>query len=110
MLALPGSAYLYQGEELGLHEVPDIPGDQVPIFGLQPVLRGAEKGRDGLPCPAALDRRAGPSFGFGGRAATCPSRPGSARSAWRRGNAIPPRPCGSTATPCTGAVAWLITG
>jgi alpha-glucosidase len=25
MLALPGSAYLYQGEELGLHEVPDIP-------------------------------------------------------------------------------------
>ena len=22
MLALPGSAYLYQGEELGLHEVP----------------------------------------------------------------------------------------
>ncbi|BDZ47836.1 glycosidase [Frondihabitans sucicola] len=26
-LALPGSAYLYQGEELGLHEVTDIPDD-----------------------------------------------------------------------------------
>ncbi|MGH3218055.1 MAG: alpha-amylase, partial [Streptosporangiaceae bacterium] len=29
MLALPGSAYLYQGEELGLHEVADIPPDLV---------------------------------------------------------------------------------
>ena len=28
MLALPGSAYLYQGEELGLHEVADIPNDR----------------------------------------------------------------------------------
>ena len=25
MLALPGSSYLYQGEELGLHEVADLP-------------------------------------------------------------------------------------
>ena len=25
MLALPGSSYLYQGEELGLHEVSDLP-------------------------------------------------------------------------------------
>lgn len=34
MLALPGSAYLYQGEELGLPEVTDIPGDarQDPIW------------------------------------------------------------------------------
>jgi alpha-glucosidase len=38
MLALPGSAYLYQGEELGLHEVPDIPGDEVqdPVFSRPP--------------------------------------------------------------------------
>ena len=38
MLALPGSAYLYQGEELGLHEVPDIPGDEVqdPVFSRSP--------------------------------------------------------------------------
>ena len=63
MLALPGSAYLYQGEELGLYEVADIPAEliQDPSF-----LRsgGAEKGRDGcrVPLPWATD---GPSFGFG---------------------------------------------
>jgi alpha-glucosidase len=63
MLALPGSAYLYQGEELGLHEVPDIPAERIqdPAF-----LRsgGAEKGRDGcrVPLPWTSD---GSSFGFG---------------------------------------------
>jgi len=63
MLALPGSAYLYQGEELGLHEVADLPAEciQDPAF-----LRsgGAEKGRDGcrVPLPWATD---GPAFGFG---------------------------------------------
>jgi len=63
MLALPGSVYLYQGEELGLHEVADIPAEQIadPAF-----LRsgGAEKGRDGcrVPLPWTAD---GPSFGFG---------------------------------------------
>jgi alpha-glucosidase len=66
-LALPGSAYLYQGEELGLAEVPDIPSDRVqdPVFHRS---GGAEKGRDGcrVPLPWTAD---GPSFGFGaGRA------------------------------------------
>ena len=63
MLALPGSAYLYQGEELGLPEVADLaPEDlQDPIWertGHQ------EKGRDGcrVPLPWTQD---GPSFGFG---------------------------------------------
>ena len=70
MLALPGSAYLYQGEELGLHEVPDIPAGllQDPAF-----LRsgGTEKGRDGcrVPLPWASD---GPSFGFSAGAAHLP--------------------------------------
>jgi beta-fructofuranosidase len=69
-LALPGSAYLYQGEELGLHEVADLaPGDrQDPAF-----LRsgGAEKGRDGcrVPLPWTED---GPSFGFSTGAAHLP--------------------------------------
>ena len=27
LLALPGSVYIYQGEELGLHEVPDLSHD-----------------------------------------------------------------------------------
>jgi alpha-glucosidase len=62
-LALPGSAYLYQGEELGLHEVGDIPDDarQDPTFFRSP---GVDKGRDGcrVPLPWTTD---GPSFGFG---------------------------------------------
>ena len=70
MLALPGSAYLYQGEELGLHEVPDIPGDQVqdPVFSRS---RGAEKGRDGCRVPLPWTA-VGPSFGFGPGAAHLP--------------------------------------
>ena len=50
MLALPGSAYLYQGEELGLHEVGDLPADvlQDPTFLRS---KGAEKGRDGCRVP-----------------------------------------------------------
>ncbi|MEI5582522.1 MULTISPECIES: glycoside hydrolase family 13 protein [unclassified Agromyces] len=63
MLALPGSAYLYQGEELGLHEVADIPPAerQDPSFLRNP---GVDPGRDGcrVPLPWAAD---GPSFGFG---------------------------------------------
>ncbi|MFF4650847.1 glycoside hydrolase family 13 protein [Streptomyces sp. NPDC001380] len=63
MLALPGSAYLYQGEELGLHEVADIPADrrQDPTFFRS---GGTEVGRDGcrVPLPWTAD---GPSFGFG---------------------------------------------
>jgi alpha-glucosidase len=56
MLALPGSAYLYQGEELGLPEVEDIPDDrrQDPIFE-----QSGRKlvGRDGcrVPLPWAGD-------------------------------------------------------
>ncbi len=71
MLGLPGSAYLYQGEELGLHEVADIPADarQDPSF-----FRGAEwdgLGRDGcrVPLPWEPD---GPSFGFGANGAHLP--------------------------------------
>jgi alpha-glucosidase len=63
MLALPGSAYIYQGEELGLPEVPDLPDDlrQDPAFH-----RGS--GQDGLrdgcrvPLPWSGDA---PPYGFG---------------------------------------------
>ncbi|WP_374230311.1 glycoside hydrolase family 13 protein [Rhodococcus sp. ARC_M12] len=62
MLALPGSAYLYQGEELGLPEVGQIPDAdrRDPIF----FRNGSEVGRDGcrVPLPWQSD---GPSFGFG---------------------------------------------
>lgn len=63
MLALPGSAYLYQGEELGLQEVGDIPAAdrQDPWFFR---TNGRDIGRDGcrVPLPWTAD---GVSFGFG---------------------------------------------
>lgn len=61
-LALPGSSYLYQGEELGLHEVADIPDHarQDPTFFRNPE---ADVGRDGsrVPVPWTSD---GVAFGF----------------------------------------------
>lgn len=63
MFALPGSVYIYQGEELGLPEVYDLPFDMLQ----DPVWERSEhthKGRDGcrVPIPWSV---AGSSFGFG---------------------------------------------
>ena len=70
LLGLPGSMYLYQGEELGLREVADIPAEdrQDPIFFRSP---GYNVGRDGcrVPLPWTPD---GPSFGFGSGGAHLP--------------------------------------
>ncbi|PZE96026.1 glycoside hydrolase family 13 protein [Curtobacterium sp. MCBD17_008] len=62
-LALPGSAYLYQGEELGLHEVGDVPdaARQDPAYFRNP---GVDVGRDGCRVPIPWTRT-GESFGFG---------------------------------------------
>ena len=63
MLALPGSSYLYQGEELGLPEVIDLPDEarQDPTFFR---TAGENYGRDG--CRVPLPWTAGaPSAGFG---------------------------------------------
>lgn len=62
-LALPGSTYIYQGDELGLHEVGDLP-PEVLEDPLATRSGGREKGRDGcrVPLPWTAD---GPSFGFG---------------------------------------------
>jgi alpha-glucosidase len=63
-LALPGSAYLYQGEELGLPEHTTLSDDarQDPTFFR---THGSEIGRDGcrVPLPWVSDR---PGFGFSG--------------------------------------------
>jgi alpha-glucosidase len=62
-LALPGGAYLYQGEELGLWEVEDIPDELIadPIWARTDHL---VRGRDG--CRVPLPWRAdAPGFGFG---------------------------------------------
>jgi alpha-glucosidase len=63
MLALPGSSYLYQGEELGLHEVSDLPVSalQDPIW--QRTLN-TKKGRDGCRVPLPWTGE-GDSYGFG---------------------------------------------
>ncbi|NUR89962.1 MAG: glycoside hydrolase family 13 protein [Nonomuraea sp.] len=61
-LALPGSVYLFQGEEVGLPEVMDVPDSarQDPTF-----LRSgtADYGRDGCRIPLPWTT-AGPSYGF----------------------------------------------
>src|SRR5690606_5583553 len=63
MLALPGSAYLYQGEELGLPEVFDLPDEarQDPRFHR---TNGEALGRDGCRVPLPWSGAA-PPFGFG---------------------------------------------
>jgi alpha-glucosidase len=70
MLALPGSAYLFQGEELGLLEVADLQ----PHVLHDPMWRrtgGRLKGRDGCRVPLPWTRT-GPSLGFGPRSAWLP--------------------------------------
>ncbi len=61
--ALPGSLYLYQGDELGLPEVEDLPPESVqdPMHARS---GGVDPGRDGcrVPLPWSGDR---PPFGFG---------------------------------------------
>ena len=63
ILALPGCTYIYQGDELGIHEVADIPEDQIqdPMY-----LRNhkQQKGRDGARVPLPWTRN-GSNFGFG---------------------------------------------
>jgi alpha-glucosidase len=72
MLALPGSAYIYQGEELGLEEVEDLPTAvrQDPSYFR---TGGEDPGRDGcrVPIPWSGDE---PPYGF--------SPPGAAAPPW----------------------------
>jgi alpha-glucosidase len=68
MLALPGVAYLYQGEELGLPEHTELP-DQVRQDPVWHRTGGALRGRDGCRVPLPWAARQ-PSFGFGPEAAS----------------------------------------
>ncbi|BCB84194.1 glycoside hydrolase family 13 protein [Phytohabitans suffuscus] len=71
-LALPGSVYLYQGEELGLEEIEDIPDAlrQDPMFFR---TAGENLGRDGCRVPIPWSGTA-PPFGF--------SPPGATADPW----------------------------
>ncbi|MGH8833558.1 MAG: glycoside hydrolase family 13 protein [Actinomycetes bacterium] len=87
LLALPGSAYLYQGEELGLPEVMDMPDEA----RQDPIWRRSEHtkhGRDGsrVPLPWAAEA---PNYGFsldqdGGR----PAAPWLPQPDWFAGYAV----------------------
>ena len=70
LMALPGSLYIFQGDELGLQEVGDLPDDvlQDPIAFRN---RDVEKGRDGTRVPIPWTSEP-PSFGFGDAPAHLP--------------------------------------
>ncbi|CAM3809847.1 glycoside hydrolase family 13 protein [Nocardiopsis gilva] len=69
-LALPGAAYIYQGEELGLPEVADLSPEQLqdPVWERS---RHTAKGRDGCRVPIPWEK-SGPSLGFGRTAGWLP--------------------------------------
>ena len=73
MMALPGSAYIYQGEELGLPEVIDIPDesrDDPTFFRSQ----GERYGRDGCRVPLPWESDA-PAYGFNSTGSSWLSQP-----------------------------------
>lgn len=74
MLALPGGAYLYQGEELGLPEVVDLPDEarQDPSFFR---TNGERYGRDGCRVPLPWEAT-GAAFGFNDSGASWLPMPG----------------------------------
>ena len=88
MLALPGSAYLYQGEELGLPDHTSMPDDvrQDPAHHR---TGGRETGRDGCRVPFPW-RHDAPSLGFGPTESTwLPQPPEYARLALDRQRGVP---------------------
>jgi alpha-glucosidase len=73
LLALPGSTYIYQGEELGLPDVWDLPPEVLD----DPTWNNSDhklKGRDGCRVPIPWTR-SGESFGFGDGKAWLPQPP-----------------------------------
>ncbi len=89
MLALPGSAYVYQGEELGLPDVTDLPDEarQDPSFFR---ADGQDGFRDGCRVPIPWTRE-GSSYGFGDGGSSAAGRLGRAvrRGADRHGGLHP---------------------
>ena len=108
MLALPGAAYVYQGEELGLPEVVDLPDEIL----TDPIFRrtgSRSRVRDGCRVPLPWSGHASP-FGFtaaeeGAAAMAAAARRGSPNTP-PTGPLLDPRPSGtSTARPCSCAAA-----
>ena len=85
-LGLPGSVYLYQGEELGLFEVADIPWDALEDPQATMTAHGdALKGRDGcrVPLPWEAEKN---DFGFSSPKTHAPAH--LPQPAWFAGHAV----------------------
>lgn len=72
MLALPGGAYIYQGEELTLPEVRDIPLDRLtdPRWKMS---NKTDKGRDGCRVPIPWEKSPSGAYGFSENKAVTPT-------------------------------------
>jgi alpha-glucosidase len=81
MLALPGGAYIYQGEELAVPEVRDIPEDRLtdPIWKMSGFK---DRGRDGCRVPIAWSSSPAGAFGFSSNAALQPDQAWLPQSPW----------------------------
>ena len=85
-LGLPGSVYLYQGEELGLFEVADIPWDALEDPQAVMTAHGdAIKGRDGCRVPLPWEAEKD-DFGFSAPATHAPAH--LPQPAWFAGHAV----------------------
>ena len=80
-LALPGGTYLYQGEELAVPEVRDIPEDRLtdPRWKMSGYL---DRGRDGCRVPMPWTSNPEGAFGFSTNAALKPEQAWLPQSSW----------------------------
>jgi len=80
-LALPGGTYLYQGEELAVPEVRDIPEDRLtdPRWKMSGYL---DRGRDGCRVPMPWTSNSAGAFGFSTNAALKPEQAWLPQSSW----------------------------
>ena len=81
MLALPGGAYLYQGEELALPEVRDIPEARLtdPRWKMSGYL---DRGRDGCRVPLPWSSNPEGAFGFSNNESLTPDKAWLPQSPW----------------------------
>ena len=80
-LALPGGTYLYQGEELGLPEVRDIPEDRLtdPRWKMS---NYKDRGRDGCRVPIPWKSSSGGAYGFSSNENLTPEQAWLPPSTW----------------------------
>ena len=81
MLALPGGAYLYQGEELALPEVRDIPESRLtdPRWKMS---GHSDRGRDGCRVPLPWSSKPAGAFGFSNKDSLTPDQAWLPQSTW----------------------------